>query len=358
MSKTKESLEQLEKICLQLKSKNKPLYILGHKGLCFDWLGSAMGLKKIIEGYGVEGKICGEMIESEGYRQNTELFNKCDIKLESQNIIKEDDAVAFVDCQPGETNTYEIKAKPAICINHHELTKNVEKELKKVKLSDIRNTASTAAIIADYMMNKGIQLTEADEVLTTVMLFGIRVDSSMYRKHNKKMGQDLKLEHKVSPYLEEYANMELITHLENRKVPQPVKKLMDRAISVTKGEYQISIIPKVSNPDFVSPTADVLTQFEGYKINIVVAEVKEEDNYRFIIAGRSEDPGMNVNNVIQKLFKTGGGHWYAAGASVPFAKMYELYNIDTLKDQSDLHQLAEGIESKISKMTEEKTPTS
>lgn len=351
MSKTKESLEQLEKICLELKSKNKPLYIFGHQGLCYDWLGSALALKRLIEEYGAEGKIGGEVVESEGYRQNTELFNKCDIKLESPKNVEEDVAVAFVDCQPGETNIYELKTKPIICINHHELTENAEKELKKVRLVDVRNTASTTAILADYMLQKGIKLTKSDEDLATIMLFGIRVDSKKWTKKNQQ------LEHEVAPYLEEYADLDFITHLENRKAPYQIKNLMEKAIYVTKGEYQIGIVPKVNNPDFVSPTADVLTQFEGYKINIVVAEVKEEGNYRFIIAGRSEDPGMNVNQFIQKLFKTGGGHWYAAGATVPFAKMYELYDINTEADKSDLQQLADAIEAKISKIIEEKTKT-
>lgn len=349
MSKTKENLAKLEEICSELKSKNKLLYILGHIGLCYDWLGSAMGLKKIIEGYGIEVRICGEVTESIGYRQNTELFNKYDIKLHSPKDIGADDAVAFVDCQPGETNLYEIKAGPIICINHHELTKDIEKELKKVKLVDIRNTASASSIIADYMIQKGIKLTKADENLSTIMCFGIRVDSNKFRKQNQE------LEHQISPYLEEYANIDLIEHLENRPVPNEVKNLLNRTIYATKGEYQIGIVPKVSNPDFVSPTADMLTRFEGYKISIVVAEVKEEGNYRFIIAGRSKDPGMNVNQFIQKLFKTGGGHWDAAGASISFADMYELFSIDTEKDQSDLRQLAEGIEVKISKMIEEKT---
>lgn len=352
MSKTKENLEKLEKICSGLKSKNKPLYILGHTGLCYDSLGSAMALKRIIQEYGVEGKICGEMTEhEEGYRQNTELFNKYDIKFNSLKEIEKEDAVAFVDCQPGETNLYEIKAKPIICINHHELSKDVEEELKNVKLIDIRPTKSAAAILAEYMIRKGIKLTKSDESLATIMCFGIRVDT---KKWSNK-GQES--EHKVAPYLEEHADMEFIRHLEKRKLPQQVKKLMEKAIYVTKGEYQIGIVPKVSNPAYVSPTVDLLTQFEGYKINVVVAEVKQENNYRFIIAGRSEDPGINVNQFIQKLFKTGGGHWDAAGAIVPFAKMYEMYNIDTEKERSDLQQLADAIEIKIKEMTEEKTKT-
>ncbi|MBU4501801.1 MAG: hypothetical protein KKA79_04360 [Nanoarchaeota archaeon] len=348
MKTAQENLEDLEKICLELKEKNKPLYILGHEGLCYDWLGSALALKKLIKEYGIEGRIAGKIEESEGYRQNTELFNKLDLKLEDPASIEEEDYVAFVDCQPGETNTYDIKAEPIICINHHELTKKVEKELKKVKFTDIRDTRSTVAILTEYLIEKGIKLTNADSDLATTMNFGMRVDTELY----KKKGQEL--EHKIAPYLEEFADLELIKNLEQRPIPNEVKNIMNRTIYVTKGEYQIGIVPNVSNASFVSPTADMLTKFEGYKINIVVAEIKEEDNYRFVIAGRSKDPGVSVNNFIQKLFKTGGGHWYAAGAMVPFAKMYELYGIDTLKDKSDLQQLADSIEEKISTVIEEK----
>ncbi len=331
----------------ELKKEGRPLYILGHKGVCYDSLGSAFGLAHIAKHVGLEAKVCGEHTQDWGYPQNNILYNQLELesKIHSPSIITEEDSVAFVDVYPKGTNGYETNGKPVIVINHHPID-DCPVSLGETKTVDIRETGSTVGMITDYMMDPELNIVEPDSALATLMLYGMRVDT----KRGLRMTE---LDYRAAAYLSKHADLDTVQKIESKSYPQEMLNIMKGMNEKEVGKYRIAVV-KVPKPGMVPQLADVLNSFEGCVVSMIVAKVEEAGERDWYVSGRSKKPACNVGDLVKELFGSGGGHWYSGGASLTSRDVYSRFKVDENKNSSVLRQVMNALVKRLKVLSNEK----
>jgi nanoRNase/pAp phosphatase (c-di-AMP/oligoRNAs hydrolase) len=340
--------KDLAKVLEELSSQGKTLYIVGHTGFCYDTLGSAFGLAHIAGYHRLDARVCGEFPKDWGYPQNNILYNRLGLEgmITEPGAITADDPVAFVDVFPDGSNCYDVKGRQTIVINHHPI-ENSPSDISGVPFVDTREAGSTIAMVADHMMRLGVPLSEDDRDLATLMLYGLRVDTKRYLR------QELELDFRVSPFIAEHADMALISKIEARSYPIELLNILKGMNEKEVGKYRIAVV-KATKPGMVPQLADMLIGFEGCSISLAVAKVEEADGRKWIVSGRSNDPGSNVCEFIKKQFGTGGGHWHSAGASLTTDEMYLRFGVDESADTSVLRQVLDSLEYRIKALSNER----
>ncbi|MFC1740910.1 bifunctional oligoribonuclease/PAP phosphatase NrnA [Nanoarchaeota archaeon] len=340
--------EELASMLNNLKSHEKKLYIVGHTGFCYDSIGSAFGLAHIAKHFGLEAVVCGEFHQDWGYPQNNILYNSLDLKklIHKPEETDDDSILAFVDVYPEGSNAYPIAGNPAIVINHHP-TKDSNFNLDRVGFYDTRQAGSTIALVTDHMMNLGVELTDNEKGLATLMLYGMRVDTKRYLK-----GNDLEIDHRATPFLSRLANLDEISKIESKRYPIEILNILRKMDEKTVGKYRVGVA-KVTKPGMVPQLADVLNSFEGCAMSIILAKVEEAKQREWYVSGRSSSAANNVGEIIKELFGSGGGHWYAGGASLTTREIYEKFGVDETKNRSVLKQVMGALEKKLKKLSNE-----
>lgn len=331
-----------------IKSRSDKLYIIGHKGFCYDVIGSAFGLSRIAESVGLDSVICGEFYQGWGYPQNNMIYNMFDLAkiIRKPSEIKKGSPVAYVDVFPDGSNCYDVRGKTEIVLNHHPLGDS-RFDPGSVRFADIREAGSTVALVADHMISLDIGLTEADRDLATLMLYGMRVDTKRYLKG------DTRLDHHVSPFLAEHADMEVLEKLESKRYPAEIKNIMKHLLEKEEGKYRVAVT-RVNKPGLVPQLADFLSQFEGCPISLVVAKAREKGEKRWYVSGRSKSAAYNVGELINELFSCGGGHWHAGGAALKTDEMFDRFGVDETADESVLEQLLGSMVGMLKEMSDDK----
>lgn len=339
--------KDLAKLLGEIKDQGKTLYIVGHIPPDYDSLGSAFGLAHLAKHLGLEAKVCSEYTHDAGYLQNNVLYNELDIgkKVVDHSEIKEGDPVAFVDVFPQDTNCPQVAGETRLIINHHPIDDSELAQYKGV-LTDTRQTGSNIAMIAEHMINLGAELSESDKDLATLMLYGIRVDTKKYQRSEE-------LDHVISPFIERYADRELITTIESRRYPREVLNIMKGMEEKEVGNYRFAVV-KVTKAALVRPLADAISDYEGSPISIVVSKVSDGEERDWIVIGRSNNSAYNVSETIKQVFNTGRGKWNAAGAAMTTKEVYKKFRVDESKDTSVLKQILESLERKLKKLSNEK----
>jgi nanoRNase/pAp phosphatase (c-di-AMP/oligoRNAs hydrolase) len=332
-----------------LKEQGKTLYIIGHRGFCYDTLGSAFGLMHIARHHGLEAKVCGEFTQDWGYPQNNILYNELNLStsISPPETIGEKDAVAYVDVFPGGANCYDVNGRACIVINHHPV-KDAKSDLSKIPFVDCKEAGSNIAIVVEHMMNTGIELTESDRHLATLMLYGLRVDTKTYLQ-----AKDIDFD--ASKYLTRHADLEMVERIALRKRPAEVLNILKQMKERDVVKYRIAVF-NCNSADIVPHMADMLVDFEGYPISIVVAYVNDKDgNGKWYVRGRSRKPEYDSSQILKEIFgPTAGGHWHSSGVDLETDKVFSLFGIDVTEERSVLTQLLDSLEAKLKKRSNER----
>ena len=338
-----------------VKSVKSPIYIVPHKGVCYDAIGSGLGLKRVLESLDIPALFCPKLEYSRAFPQNRALSTE--LKLESQitdiKKIKKDSSVIYVDCHPTPktaeySHNLDIRGFPFAVIDHHPPTEDDQEILndKRIKYIDIRETCSCVAMVLDYLFYSKVlkNLDKNDPIdvrLATSMLAGIRVDTNQFR--NKK---DMTLEHKYAPYLENLVDFDLIDDFENRKYPPEIKNIIKYAREITMGRYRIEIIDLDQlgfelDVDIVSAGVEALSEYGDASINILIGYSYKNKNV--MIRARSSDKAYNASKELEKIVGEGWGKQESGGTSLELKKL--LSNLDI--DKKHITRSKKYIEDKI-----------
>ncbi|MFH1063916.1 MAG: DHH family phosphoesterase [Candidatus Woesearchaeota archaeon] len=339
----KKDSQELVDVLEDIKKEGKTLYIVGHVPPDYDSLGGGFGLAHIAKSMGLEAKVCSEFKHDAGYLQNNILYNELDLakKVSPHSVIGKDDPIAFVDVYPHDTNCPELECTPRIIINHHPID-DVEAAKYAGTFMDARQAGSSIALVMDHMNNLGVELTSAEKDLATLMLYGLRVDTKNYLTATE-------LDFTASPLLQEHADREMIAKITNKRYPREVLKMIKGMDEKEVGNYRFAVV-KVSTGDLVRPFADALAEYSGCPMALAVAKIEEAGEKDWLVLGRSNNSAHNVADCIHKVFDTGRGHWYAAGATLTTKEIYTKFGIDESKDLSVLKQVLGALEEKLKKL--------
>ncbi|MBW2963848.1 hypothetical protein KY363_00160 [Candidatus Woesearchaeota archaeon] len=340
--------QDIAKVIESVKEAGSPLYILGHTGFCYDAIGSAFGLAHLCGKLGLEAKVCGEFSQDWGYPQNNILYNQLALaeRIVGPSDVPNNASLAYVDVFPCGTNCYALEGRRCMVINHHPVEDSRE-PLDSIPFVDTRPAGSTVALIVDHMMKSGIELTDADRNLATLMLYGLRMDTKHYLK-----GKELELDFEASKFLAPFADLDAIQKIESKRYPVEILNIMRKMDEKSVGKYRVGVA-KVTKPGMVPQLADVLGRFEGCPISMVLAKVEEGGEKEWYVSGRSSNAAYNVGELIKELFGTGGGHWYAGGASMTTTEVYRQFKVDESKNRSVLKQIMSALEARLKKISNE-----
>jgi len=331
-----------------------PYYFVVHEHACPDSLGASMGLVRLAKMSGLEAKIVGDFKASTGYPSNADVLKYSGVELVNPSDVEQKSQIMYVDCHPGSTNLLKVKGDIVAVLDHHKLKEDgSEDAVSNLAFSDVRiDYNSASSIVADHLSvvlgKTGFDPENGeDKKLATVLMHGIRTDTKKLIKGNKNDYLALAL-------LEGIADKSKIAVWEDYRYPDEILALLNRGESVSVGPYLAYVIPEVGNSDFVSPTADLLTEFEGHDVNIVVAEVlaKGKQKRRFVVRGRSRRASHDIGDILNSIFGAGGGKEGAGGADIPYNQMFTHFKLKIGKDVSVTSQILFGIESGFNKLVE------
>jgi nanoRNase/pAp phosphatase (c-di-AMP/oligoRNAs hydrolase) len=308
--KNLENMEALERT-RKLKgcfSKGERLGIVLHDNPDPDAIASAIALKAIADGKGVESDILygGEI----GHQQNKVFVNLLNIELIhidefTKYLLRGYDKLAFVDHSGTNTSILPPEIYPYLIIDHH-----VKSGEMDAPFEDIRtHIGSVSAMMTEYLTELGIEL---DNRLATALMYGVMSDTNYFRRRFAK--EDVEavslLKSKVDP--------SVLTQIESPTISPDVLDVMGKSVlgrEVISG-YVISNVGYISNRDSLPQAAEFLLNLEGAKTVLVYGMMNDS----LYISARTKDVKLNLGQTMEKAFgKIGsaGGHSASAAAKIP-----------------------------------------
>lgn len=317
----------------------KKVYVVGHRDMDFDCMGSALCMSRLASAYGKESYV---VCESGGIEpQLKQAFEEYyDILAERHNFISDekaaenitdDDLLIVVDHnnpkQTGAPMTLE-EANRVIVIDHH---RRSEDFIGNPLLVYVETSASSACeLVTEFLPYQTSRLNLSIEE-TTLMYAGILVDTNRFRNRTgsrtfeavaylKKHGIDaIAAENMLKDNYDDFVEKTEI-------------------MNYSKTYDGNMIISAVDNQQFVNRTlmskvADSMLEIKGVEASFVIAQISENECG---ISARSKG-NVNVQIIMEKM--NGGGHFNAAALQ---------------RKDTTVQQLNEELKMKIDEYNEEK----
>ncbi|GMQ62292.1 DHH family phosphoesterase [Vallitalea maricola] len=305
--------DKLKELLEQLKSAEK-VYIQPHNIPDPDSIASSLGIKFLLEKYGIESKIIHvQTIEKANSKKMVELFN---IKMTVKNEMKynKNDFVILVDTQLGNSNVTNLIKQNVMVIDHHEIVNDTDTYLFKDIRSDI---GACSSIVAEYFYSNDISLTVN---VATALLYGIMMDTdNLSRRVN-----DLDIE--MFYFLYNQADISMIKSLKLNQIVKSDLIAYAKALnSVEIYGYLGFVHIEDCNDSLLGTISDMVNTIEG--VSVVVAYAKRQDGVKFSI--RSGSTKIKANKLMRFIMAhrgVGGGHDEMAGGFMPIDNMDFLNN--------------------------------
>ncbi len=285
--------------------KEHRIYIQTHNFPDPDAIGSAFGLQKLLECYGISSQLCYDgRIDKLSASKMLDVFQIHMFSYESlKPDLVEDDYIICVDSQKHSGNVTDFVGDEVACIDHHPTFVEVE-----YRYEDIRITGACATLIAGYYKELG-QTPERD--VATALLYGLKMDTLQFTRGVTQ------LDIEMFGYLFQYSDQEKISDLERNNMEFNDLKAYGAAIE------SIELYDKTGFSCIPFPCPDaliaILSDFILALIEVEVAVVFScrEDGIKFSV--RSEDPEIHAGNLIHDALAeigNGGGHASMAGGLI------------------------------------------
>ena len=306
------------------------VYIQTHNFPDPDAIGSAYGLQKLLEMYGVSSTICYDgRIDKLSASKMLDTF---DIKMLSYGEIsgdmQETDRIICVDSQKNAGNVTDFIGDEIICIDHHPTFVPIE-----YRYQDIRLTGACATLIAEYYTLAG---KEPDRDTATALLYGIKMDTLQFTRGVTE------LDIEMFRFLFPLCDQEKLADLERNNMEFTDLKAYGAAIESIElyDKVGFSCIP-FSCPDALIA---ILSDFILALIEVDVAVVFSfrEDGAKLSV--RSEDPDVHAGNLLHEALQSvgsGGGHATMGGGFIGKDQLPQNYPDEFIRDLI-LKALADG----------------
>lgn len=301
---------ELVKLC-----QGHRVYIQTHNFPDPDAISSAYGLKKLLEAYGVESKLCydGRIDKLSASKLldafQMQIYPYADLLQE----MKEDDYIICVDTQKHGGNVTDFVGDEVACIDHHPTFVPME-----YKYQDIRITGACATLIAEYYAKMG---HEPDQDTATALLYGIKMDTLQFSRGVTE------LDIEMFRFLFPFCDHEKLARLERNNMEFDDLRAYGAAIESIElyDKTGFSCIP-FSCPDaLIAILADFILALVEVEVAVVFSY--REDGIKLSV--RSEDPKVHAGNLLHQALLdlgNGGGHAAMAGGFIRQDKVAGLGN--------------------------------
>ena len=301
---------ELVKLC-----QGHRVYIQTHNFPDPDAISSAYGLKKLLEVYDMESKLCydGRIDKLSASKLldafQMQIYPYADLLKE----MKEDDYIICVDTQKHGGNVTDFVGDEVACIDHHPTFVPME-----YRYQDIRITGACATLIAEYYAKMG---HEPDQDTATALLYGIKMDTLQFSRGVTE------LDIEMFRFLFPFCDHEKLARLERNNMEFDDLRAYGAAIESIElyDKTGFSCIP-FSCPDaLIAILADFILALVEVEVAVVFSY--REDGIKLSV--RSEDPKVHAGNLLHQALLdlgNGGGHAAMAGGFIRQDKVAGLGN--------------------------------
>ncbi|MBE6908477.1 MAG: DHH family phosphoesterase [Ruminococcaceae bacterium] len=289
---------------------DKRVFIQTHNFPDPDAIGSAFGLQRLLEHYGIKSTLCydgkidklstAKMLETLG----VEIFSG----IELSGDMRAEDLIICVDSQKFGGNITDLVGDEVAAIDHHPTYVKVP-----YRYSDIRTVGACATIITRYYRDREL-IPEPD--VATAMLYGIKMDTLNFTRGVTE--EDIE----AFAFLQPLIDTKKMSALEHSQMEFADLKAYGAAISniYVNGIYGFSRIPFSCPNAMIAILSDFILSL--VEVEVAVIYCAREDGLKFSI--RSEREDVDAGELTRKALKDigdGGGHAAMAGGMIPAEKM-------------------------------------
>ena len=304
--------DKLERLHQLVQGKRKVL-IVTHTNPDPDSIASAYALRHLFSSWGINSMLVyGGII---GRAENKAMINRLRIPIRSMQTINPFNftVVAMVDVQPFSGNaSLPPSLVPSIVIDHHPARK--VSRLKEIPFVDVRsNYGSTSTILAEYLMEEGIELNRK---LATALYYGIMSDTRDLGRNANEVDVG------ISAHLYPKVLVKTLSQIEHPRLPREYFRILQEALERTmwypsKGVL-ISDLGSIVDPDMVPIIADFLIRTDGVRWILALGEREHEAFFSLRTTGHQQG---SADRMARNLIKgigggSAGGHENIAGGRV------------------------------------------
>ncbi|NOQ53913.1 MAG: hypothetical protein GQ558_04845, partial [Thermoplasmata archaeon] len=275
-----------------------------------DAIAAAMGMARICQELGLEGKIYhGGRLNRLQNRFFARLIEAPLSRLEPEDaphVIQGAARVVLVDAgQPGAHNVLPPEAVPNVVLDHH----STNRDVSAADYSDVRpGVGSTSTMVTTHLQQMGII---PDPRLAAALLFGIRTDTDHLRRNVSTADM------RASAYLSSLADQELLDLVEHPPLASKVMDVIGRGIQARRryGDHLFVWCGEVGSRDDLPHVADFLLQEENVAAVFVFGQVGQ----KVLVSARSVTGGPHVGDITKEALGdvgSGGGHARMGGGSI------------------------------------------
>ncbi|MCR5656466.1 MAG: DHH family phosphoesterase [Butyrivibrio sp.] len=221
---------------------------------------------------------------------------------------EEPELLLTVDCQYGQRNVTETKAKNIAIIDHHQKTVDLP------ELSEVRSSVGSAStVVWDMIRHEGdefLKLITENLNLSTALYYGLYTDTGKLSEISHPLDRDM-LEDLV-------VNNSLVINMRNSNISLNELKITGKAILgyeyYIKNKYMI-IEAEPCDPNILGVMSDFSLETSGVDVCLAYYETPEEIKYSV----RSCTKEVHANDLAAYLAEGiggGGGHTYKAGGTI------------------------------------------
>lgn len=309
----------LVKIC-----KGRKVYIQTHNFPDADAVGSAYGVKKLFEHFGIASDLCcSGQIDRKATAKMLDIIGTEMLSYDAlKNTLKPDDYIVCVDSQKNGGNITDFVGEEIACIDHHPTTSDAQ-----YLYHDVLITGACSSMVAWYFKELGIEL---DSNTATALLFGLKMDTNNFTR-----GVTL-FDIQMFEFLFPFSDAQKITNLENSTIQFADLRAYGNAIDNIKvfGFTGFACIDFQCPDGLIAAVSDFILALEEVEVAIVYST--RADGWKFSV--RSENPSIHAGELIAAALVgmgNGGGHASMAGGYVAKAKIDDLgaYPEDIIREK-------------------------
>ena len=296
-------VQDLIKLC---KERGPKIYIQTHNFPDPDAIGSAFGLQKLLENFGIKPTLCyaGRIDKLSTSR----MLDEFGIQIYSYDEVKEEmgenDPIICVDSQKNGGNIQDFVGDEVACVDHHPTF--VE---ESYVYKDIRIVGACSTLIAQYY--KELEVVPTEDVASALM-YGLKMDTMQFSRGVTE------LDIAALRFLFPLHNKAKITRLEQNTMAFRDLKAYGAAIEHIQvyERFGYTLVPFPCPDGLIATLADFILSLDEVEVVVVISV--REDGLKFSV--RSENEKVHAGYLIRDALTglgNAGGHATMAGGFIP-----------------------------------------